>query len=156
MSKDQLTPTLDLREFCRDKDKIDTVVYLHCGLEHQFEWLKLAQIRLQSRGNRNFPGVWVFDSYLGDRSDFEGDSAFLVSFELIGVQFEGVSYGQTRVTAFINPNYDKYDTFGVPTSSDYDPVESNGSIRYQPEDNRELYKKVRGKRVTIITGTKDD
>jgi hypothetical protein len=149
--KTQPTPTLDLREFCRNQDTIGTTIYMHWGLHNRFPWIKLAQFRLQNRENSNFPGVWSIDAYLGRKKDDEGDSAFILSFEVIGVKFDFIRYGYTGVDAYINPNLDDYDTFNVP-KQDYEVRDKHGGTKYIPEDNRELYNLVRGKRISILTG----
>ena len=161
----QPIPTLDLRKFCRDRDKVKTTVRLHWGKsDHDaFDWLILGQVRLHSRSNNHFPGVWVFDSYFEGHTDAEHDSAFIVNFELIGVEFECIRYGQTHAFGFINPNLDpQWDQFSVPPQ-DYDPFHNSSDcqdckddkhkfVSYLPPSNMELYRKIRGKRVEIITG----
>jgi len=150
--KGQPVTTLDLREFCRDRDTVETTINIYWGVQQRFKWIELAQFRLQDRENSNYPGVWTLDAYLGRKTDREGDSSFILSFEVIGVQFDFIRYGYTSVNAFINPNLDScYDTFNVPTQ-DYNPTDEHGDAKYLPEDNRELYNKVRGKRISILTG----
>lgn len=151
VAKGQPVPTLALRKFCRDQDTIGTIIYLHWGAQQRFKWIELAQFRLQDRENLHYPGVWTLDAHLGHKTDREGDSAFILSFELIGVQFDTIQYGYTSVNAFVNPNLDVYDTFNVPTQ-DYNPIDARGDAKYLPEDNRELYNKVRGKCISIVTG----
>ena len=154
-NKDQPTPTLDLRKFCRNQNTLGTTVYLHWGVQNQFPWIKVAQFRLQDRENSNYPGVWNLDAYLGRKTDGEGDSAFILNFEVIGVRFNFIRYGYTSVDAYINPNLDSYDSFNVPTQ-DYDTQDKHGCTKYLPEDNRKLYNLVRGKRISILTGPVGD
>lgn len=162
--KDQPVPTLDLRKYCRDQNKVETTVAMHWGFENQFTWLKLAQCRLTNRSNPNFPGIWVFDAYYEGHTDFEHDSAYIINFEVIGVEFQYIRYGQTRVTCFINPNLDgAYDTFSVPNEGygQHDAEDckecKNGEkhqiVEFLPPDNKELYALVKGKRLTITTGS---
>jgi hypothetical protein len=127
---------------------------MHWGVQDRFSWIKLAQFRLQNRENSNYPGVWNLDAYLGRKTDDEGDSAFILSFEVIGVKLDFVRYGYTAVEAYVNPNLDGYDSFNVPPQN-YDTQDKHGRTKYLPEDNRELYDLVRGKRISIITGPPD-
>lgn len=159
----QPIPTLDLRKHCRDNDKVETTITMHWGFEQQFTWIKLAQLRLTNRKNDNFPGVWCLDAYFDGHTDMEHDSAFIISFEVIGVEFQNIRYGKTEVSCFVNPNLDGYDQFSV-SEQDYVPDhdaddcthckagESHKIVEYLPPDNKELYKLVKGKRLTIRTG----
>lgn len=155
----QPIPTLDLRKLCRDHEKVWTCVRLQWGGSglSSFDWILLGQIRLHNRNNRNFPGVWVLDSYLGEFTDVENDSAFILSMELIGVEFEAVRYGRTFASGYINPSLDTCcSKFHVPPQ-DYNPFDDRSTdeqkyAKYIPEHNTELYRQVRGKRVEIITG----
>lgn len=170
----QPTPTLDLRKYCRSSDVVETNVFLKWDWDrgHEFLWLKLGEVRLNSRAGHN-RHLWRFDSYLGEHTDFEHDSAHILRMELIGVEFESLYYGQTILTGFINPNLDvnnDFDTFNVPSES-YDPFagakdcedckgQDNESQphkvvveeHYIPPNNPDLYEKIKGKRIEIRTG----
>jgi len=170
----QPIPTLDLRKYCRDSDKIETTVSVKWDWDrmHEFVWLKLGQVRLTQRESLDINRhVWTFDSYLGGHTDFEHDSAFVLRMELIGVQFKSLRYGRTVIEGFVNPNLDdQYDDFSVPTEG-YDPFEGSEECEecqgqneerekhlvvqeghYVPPSNPELYELIRGKRIEIQTG----
>ena len=163
----QPVPTLDLREFCRDADTTETLVTLHWTPGREFEWLRLGQIRIVNRtsGSQDYD-LWTFDSYMGEHTDREHDSAFVLSMDLIGVKFQRIMYCQTLVTAWIAPDQHQFSVPGQDTDrfKDAEPcMECKGQseehrphllVDYLPPDNRELYKLVSGKRVTIRTGVR--
>jgi hypothetical protein len=81
-------------------------------------------------------------------------------------------YGWTRITGWIDPNLDGYDSFSVPSEAynpldgaepcdhckgQHDEAEPHLIVKeglYTPPSNNELYKLVRGKRIEIRTGPK--
>ena len=72
----QPVPTLDLRKHCRDQDKVQTDIWMFWDWDsqHQFVWMKLAQIRLTQRESSDNKHLWVLDAYLGGHTDFEHDA----------------------------------------------------------------------------------
>jgi len=156
---------IDLRSLSRDSDKIRTVVRVYFGYDSH-PWMELGAVQLRAPENTHLNPQWVLSAYLKNATDFEHDSAHVLRMELIGVTCTGVRYGRTHFDAWIKS--DAPEDFNVP-SPGYNPLkhadtdwceECEGDGRhaivpegfYVPPTNLELYEKVRGRRVEIITG----
>lgn len=152
---------LDLRRFARNPDRVVTVISVEVSDESgrmDFKpWLTLGESRL--RGTREGHNV---GSYLTEgMTDEEHDSAHLLSFDVIGLQWESLDYGATTFTAWVKPRNSPYDKFNVP-KADYDPVATGKPCdwcakegkphlitKYLPGHNEELYRALAGRRIQI-------
>lgn len=129
-------------------------------LDHRdVTWIRLGQSQLRYHEGMS---AWRLGAYLGNLTDPEHDSAYLLRLPLIGVEFKGVDYGIAQVNAWIHPT-DGYE-FRVP-DADYTPetercVTCKGKNshlmvdgdHYCPPHNKELYDSVRGLQVRIYMG----
>jgi len=167
----------DLREVTRHSDLCLTVVSIQTvswDRNSRVKWLVCGQSRLCPQNDRP-DGRWKLEAYLPSGvTDFEHDSAYAFRLPLIGVQFEGVSYGQTTVLAWIDPNEDPelgMSDFHVPRPG-YNPMKLPGATlckakdhgytchkkphmivpekHYVPPTDKDLYEAVKGKRVEIL------
>lgn len=149
----------DLSKYCRNPDIVTTVlVQLGWNRHRLTEWLTLGEINLCRRQGHDDIPSWVLSAYLGNHTDFEHDSAYVIRLGLVSVVFECVAYGQTHIHALIDPNEG---VFEVP-KEDWNPFEDSTEcticeephkiVEYVPPGNRDLYEKLRGKRISIITG----
>lgn len=170
-----LPPKLDLRKFSRDPDIHRTTIEIQDPEDLRFwPWIKMGQLsRLD--GPHSHTGEQVLRAFLpAGMVDMEGDSGFILSLHLIGVQFEGFYYGTAQLTAWISPNLSSFnDIHHIPTV-DYDPTElgreeplldENGDevegkkqwiVPYLPKTDHKVLKKVLGRRIKIYTGPRID
>ena len=127
-------------------------------------WLDLGAVRLQMPSTSQARGS-ILDAYLGEATDGEHDSAFILSLPLIGVTFTEIHGGIASFQAWVNPNCYGFKTdFHVP-GPDYDPFDGSETCshcpeseahqmvhNYMPPHNKELYEIVRGQPVEIYIG----
>jgi len=155
---------VDLRHITRHTDKVQTKVWIvdRYGSE-RVEWLVLGAPQIRFFENKK---TWWLSAYMNQgATDFEEDSAYALRLPLIGVTFDGVEYGATRLVAWVDPA--GLDEFHVPASSDYDPTKHPDTVMctkckkphpivpedfYVPPRDKALFKKVRGQRVIIHIG----
>lgn len=148
---------LDVRDFTRSSDKIETrvkdkysaEVFIKCGG---------SEIRGFQSDVSSF-----FSSYANrGATDVEHDSAYMIRFDIIDVIPSVINSRFSQYEAFIKP--DSYGSFRVP-SPDYNPFEYTGVIcsntfcdnkhpiiEYLPpqtEYTKNLYKKLYGERILI-------
>ena len=155
---------VDLTKVTRDSDKIRTQILIKtCRYKPATEWLVFGQMELRQDIYPN----WI--AARSDATDFEHDSIYILRLPIIGVRLSGVRYGKTFMEGYVHPHAE--DDFHVPTSSDYDPEKEDGSMLcedcaephiivpegfYVPKFNKELYEKVRGHQIMIVTGTPNE
>lgn len=164
-------PELDFRKLSRNADKIETTVVLWTDYERSV-WIRFGEIVLRERDSHNHRGIWRLGAYLQNATDFEHDSAWLLKFELVGVEFTSIDYGQIRFQGYVKA--DDEDDFRV-GNADYNPLAKAKSCKgtqkeycrlgephephvivlegfYVPPPNPDLFNIVRGRRVEIVTG----
>lgn len=172
MSRDTKVEKVDLRGITRDSDTQRTTVYLGDRYgRNENEWIICGSARLRFHDNKK---QWMLAAYLnGGATDFEHDSAYALQLPLIGVIFNGCEYNHVDLTAWVDPDAvdGSWTDFHVPTSSDYNPMKHEDAMTctehesckeephiivpegfYVPPYDRDLYKKVFGKRVMIRIG----
>lgn len=167
-----LPPETDLRPICRESDRCNTVIEIFPDWDVRGVWLRLGQVNIVRAGEHR-PGEWRLEAYFrAGVTDVEHDSAKAIVLPLIGLQLDAlaVHYHQTNLVAWVNPNDE--DGFRVPGSG-YDPTKLKGAHRckdpdclrddpkghiivppgfYTPPENKELFEKVKGKRIEIRVG----
>jgi hypothetical protein len=157
----------DLRPISRRGYRCLTTVRLFPNWDpaNAVTWLKIGEARLRSARDGRADGRWLLEAYLtAGTTDFEHDSAYAIRLPLIGVQFEGVDYHATRVSAWVDPGND-FEDFHVPRPG-YNPMALPNAEKctdkrceephvivpegfYVPPFDADLYAAVRGKRVEI-------
>lgn len=159
-------PLLDLTSMGRDKNKISTSVLIYTDYERS-EWIRCTEISLLHRDHDN---SWCMQAFLSNATDFEHDSARMLSIDLIAVEMDMIKYGQTSFTAYIKP--DSADKFYVPTAG-YNPLKLKDTTKcshkncrreeshlivpegnYYPPPNYALFDEVRGRKIEVRTGVK--
>ncbi len=169
MSKKLYAPELtDLRAISRDADKCLTIVTLGED-SSSFVWLKFGQL---SRINVHKRST-LLRAYLPEgTTDFEHDSAYLLSLPVIGLAFDDIFYHQVSFSAWVDPN--GFEDFRVPRPG-YNPLEHPNAVKCPakecskephiivpeghyagPPPDVELFRAVAGKRVTIMVGPSHD
>jgi hypothetical protein len=166
--------TTDLRKITRHSNLCLTVVYIQDDSDNstrpRFTWITCGQSCLVTY--RDHPdGRWVLKAYLsGGATDFEHDSAYAFRLPLVGVQFEGVDYQQTRLNAWVDPTLRsefELTSFRVPRPG-YNPMKHPDAVKCKdkrcggkhiivPEGfyagapfDSELYNHVKGRQVNIL------
>jgi len=166
-------PKLDLRYLTREPELCRTAIIVHIDY-HQYEWIVMGQMSRMDvpRGNGN--NSWRIGARMGDgATDFEEDSAYALSMNIISPKINTIVYGSTWIDAFIDPNPYGSSDFKVPLSNDYDPrkhpdayvceapaclAHPNGAHPIVPEgmwmppENPQLFKRMRGLPITIRIG----
>lgn len=159
----------DIRGITRMSDRMLTTVELGHRQEKRIEWLILGQCQV----NYNEPTkTWALEARMTSGvTDFEHDSAYALRLPLIGLTFEAVYYHQTKLNAWVDPEFDRHegDNFRVPLPG-YNPMEhpratkckdshceSKGHVIipegfWLPPFNKALFDAVRGRQVTISIG----
>lgn len=160
-----ITP-LDLSELSRGEN-VKTKIYVQIGWSRnsQQDWLTLGEVHLTKKSREADIPTWSLQAYLGEHTDQEHDSAYLLSMDLIAVTLNMLCYGETVIHAIIDPNDSR---FHVPDENwDYFEGardctlprckdEPHKLVEYLPPHNQDLYEKLKGKKVTIVTGVKRD
>ncbi len=166
MPKSQPTPTIDLRPITRDPHLCRPSFTLHWDWETESTWIMAGQCQL--RTDRK-PDSISLDARMDGATDREHDAAYAFQLPIIGHRFEDVLYHVTTLTAWISPN--ALSNFHVPASTfkpkgydlrnhpeSYNCESCKGDDAhiivpyFVPPVDAELYKLVRGKRVTIRIG----
>ena len=154
--------TVDLTDFCRPSSVVTQVSVL--GYEKQL-WLKLREFELWKSASRHLGKRWLFKAYLQNATDFEHDSAQIISMVLTGVEIDHVSYGTTEINGFIAA---ELESFRVPDPN-YNPLTDKRTVKckdckgedkhvivpegmYVPPPNEALYKELVGCPIEIKTG----
>jgi hypothetical protein len=165
----------DLREITRYSELCLTVVTVHLDWDraNMVKWLVCGQSRLIPQRERS-DGTWRLEAYLTvGVTDFEHDSAYAFKLPLIGVQFDSVSYHQTQLTGWVDPNGgdESFPDFHVPRPG-YNPMKLPGAElcdlgehgytcykkphmivpekHFVPPFDAELYEAIKGKKVEIL------
>jgi len=161
----------DLRDITRNSKKCVTYVTLHWDWDTRIEWLIFGEVQLRYQENLK---QWTLAARLiAGVTDFEHDSAYALQLPLIGLQFENfVEYSRVHADAWIEPN--DPERFRVPLPG-YNPMKHPKTVICDgkkhckwgdskshpiipegfyagPPTDLELYKLVRGKRISIIFG----
>jgi hypothetical protein len=158
---------VDLRSITREADRIRTkVVLLDRFSSERTPWLLFGSCQVRFFENKH---SWWLSAYMTSGvTDFEHDSAYALRLPLIGMTFDGVEYGSTLLRAWVDP--EGTDDFCVPTSSEYDPTKHPDATTcnydrcaedphiivpegfYVPPFDRQLFERVRGRKVEIRIG----
>lgn len=173
--KETPVPELDLRKISRYSDKVSTLVELHWDWNsaNNVRWIRCGAVHFRRSEDRTRPFVDFGARLQVGVTDFEHDSGYAFQFRLAGCEFRFMDSGRSWFDGFI----DASDTdeigaedFRVPQESNYNPMKHPNAYKcteckgvdkghiivpeglYLPPKNIDLYRKVRGKRVTIITG----
>lgn len=153
---------LDFTHLTRNAGKVFMEISLRFGYEPAQLWIRLAEgdIRKYTQQERT---SWEVGAYLLNASDFEHDAAHTFRFRIVGVEFDSLSWGVTRLGGWLHGGYD--DSFQVPPA-DYNPLKNATKCKakgckphpvvgegfYVPRANKELYQQVRGAYVEIRYG----
>lgn len=156
---------VDLTSITRDSNTCRAIVKLKLGRHKSIDWwLKFGQAQLRNEDNL----CWLTAYINNDVTDFEHDSAHALRLPLIGLKFDSVCYHSSKFTAWVDP--DGEDEFRVPLPG-YNPAEHPDAVKctqcktahiivpegyYLPPFNKELYNKVRGKKVYISIGPNNE
>lgn len=158
----------DLRAVSRESDRCQTTVYVHEDNHphaSRQKWIVAGQGKL--RLDMNPPELQVY--LPAGVTDFEHDSGYALRMPLIGIEFEGIQYHTTIVSAYVAPR--SLDDFAVPWPG-YNPMEHPDTIMcgegdtgydeckqnphpmvpegfYTPYNDADLYHEVEGRMVTI-------
>ena len=98
-----LIDKLDLTRFTRSSKTCSTTVWVGDTFKNSRLWIECGEIELAPRNL----GIWSFGARLGRAaSDVEHDSSWAFRFDVIGVEMELVSYGQTHIRAFVGSGSD--------------------------------------------------
>lgn len=156
--------TIDLRRISRNPRKCLTTVGLRIDWTTQLIWLRFGEAEIQYNDQTN---VWTLGAYMGfGATDFEHDSAHILKLPLVGLKLEMVIGHMSILTAFIHGDGEQ---FHVPPNSKYNPMKLPEACIckekrcgkphpivpegfYVPPYNRELHRRVMGKRVEIRMG----
>jgi hypothetical protein len=164
-----VTPA-DFRKLSREADRCITVVTVFDCHEYgdRIRWLRFGQANLQYHEHSK---QCVLKAYLGDATDCEHDSAYILQLPLIGLTFQSPLYHTMEFSAWIDPN--GFEEFRVPRDG-YDPASLPDADRCKmkgcrkghlivppgyyagPKPDRELFEAVRGKRVEVSVGVVRD
>lgn len=141
-------PGVVTRVRIQDPYYLNESVWIQCGL--------VSLLR------RSADDAWSFAAHLtAAATDCDGGSALAFSFDLVGVNFAMLHEGSARFTAWIRG--DDVDAFRVPVPG-YSPLVDDSTVNcqscershrvvyYKPPANRDLFEKVRGRRVFISMG----
>jgi hypothetical protein len=132
--------------------------------------LLLGEVMLMPRDGHHHKGIWSLGAYLLNATDFEHDAAWLLKMELVGVELDSMTYGQTCIQGWIRADHSE--AFRVP-SAGYNPVKHKDATPcrekdcrrgekhiivpegfYVPPENPELFNIVRGRRIEITMTSK--
>lgn len=160
----------DLRGITRNSKFCKTVIWVITDPwdRSRVEWILCGESRLcPQKDSSRSDGRWRLEAYLtAGVTDFEHDSAYAFKLPLIGVQFDGVSYGRITVQAWIDPNEDPEDV-GIPLPG-YNPMNLPEAFTCKekscgkphriipegyyggPPADPKLYEALRGKKVEIL------
>lgn len=128
-------------------------------------WIVANTVEIQL-SDRN-PGEAIISSRLiSGATDFEHDSGYAFSFDVIGLNFVSCYHGTPEFKAYIKPGLDLYmEKFQIPPAS-YNPVpdadmckeceEPHPIVPYLPDHNMELYQLLNGRRIGIRMGLSPD
>lgn len=161
----------DLTKLSRRPSRCSTTVEFVEG-NNRRPWLVFGEGHLRQRNDRH-DGRWWVHAYLGNATDFEHDTASLLRLPLIGVNIDGVSYHETKLTAWVDPGEDPtgdFSDFHVPRPG-YNPLKHKDTVKcttckgrdqhvivpegfYVPPFDADLYQAVKGRRVQITFGVK--
>jgi hypothetical protein len=167
---------VDLRSITRHSDKVETHVSVAespwDGTRHT--WIVCGESMLRKRASRGLGTVpeYTLGAYLtAGVTDFEHDSAHAFCLPLLGLHFDGIAMGRVWLGAVIDPR--NGDDFRVPAPG-YNPMEHEDAYEckdercsaqphiivpegcYQPPINQKLFRKLAGRQVQILFGTKYD
>lgn len=156
--------TIDLRRISRNPRKCLTTVELQLDWDTKIPWLRFGEASLDYSDRTN---IWTLGARIGfGATDFEHDSAHLLSLPLIGLKLEMVIGHMSFMSAYIHGDAEH---FLVPPDSNYNPMKLPGASvckekrcgkphpvvpqgYYVPPANPELHRRVMGKRVEIRMG----
>lgn len=155
---------VDLSSITRDSDKVYTKVLLARSRDDWEirKWLRFGQAQLRMEEH----SCWISAYLASGVTDFEHDSAYALKLPLIGVKYKYTMWHDSHFEAWIDPNSE--DDFRIP------PVGYNPMARedihicencekphiivpegcYLPPVNKNLFEKVKGRRVEIVIGYK--
>jgi hypothetical protein len=155
---------LDFTKITRNTDRFRTSISVNHLYGRSAEWITCGSISLISLDYSNNLNLWSVRCCLDKATDFEHDAASILSFDVVGLDFEFMNNGMSCFNGWIQS--DDSESFRIPPP-DYDPLK--GSVKckeckgdyshvivqegfYIPRANQELWEKFRGMKVRIITG----
>jgi hypothetical protein len=133
------------------------------------EWIRCGEIDLFERDSHHHKGVWQLKAFLDKVTDFEHDSASAFRFELVGVEFNHITYGGTTLSGWIKAG--DPEAFRVSPDPNYNPLLLKGTTKcrqckgkdshlivpegyYIPPIDEDFYNLCSGRKVEIRTGVK--
>ena len=162
-------PTLDLRPFTRDSNKIYTRIFLK-GFGYnckQFLWIKAGSIEMRKTPEQGDKEQYVLQSHrLEGYTDFEHDSAKALTIPMIGLKMVTGWGGSLRFTGWIDFNPTRAEELRVFNPSALDEEASvckdrrcgkpHPIVKYIPNPDPVLFNKIRGMEVEIFFGPTED
>lgn len=109
---------LDFRPITRKPEVSRCIVEVDFGYPYgRVRWLTAGQVDLSAPNER---GISTLKAYLpAGVTDFEHDSSYAFSFDLVGLQFDHTWYGMSNFKGFLHADLE---SFRVP-DGDYNPME---------------------------------
>lgn len=154
---------VDLREISREGPTVTEVQLVGNYRLRDETWLTTRRVEIRKE---KAPGeVTLVSRMKKGVTDQEHDSAYALLLPLVGFRFEDCVYGVVEFAAYVKTPQDTYDrdALRVPEPGD-DPLvdaqmcesdhcsDPHPIIRYLPESNYALYRKVAGRRVRVEIG----
>lgn len=162
----------DFTEYSRNERNIQTTIRIYDDTNHHWiDWIRCGEVVVQPSERERTNGT-VKARFGNDITDPEHDSALIFAFDIAGLRLSsiGIDNGYTWLEAVIARSNPCWGTFKVPPEG-YDPLagakvcketseyccRKKGHMwieRFVPEHNQELYTKLVGCKIEIITGPK--
>ena len=157
---------LDLRSITRNSDIFQTDVTVKGRDFQSYDWITAGTSSIYFNKGKERATLKI---PLDNVHDYEFDSAYAVSIDLLGLSLEFVSNGWSFYSAVIdptsgsfNPNEERHTSFNVPVSieeltesiQDCDTCENDCRVSelYVPKYNHDLFVKLAGLRLQITMG----
>lgn len=162
----------DFTEYSRNERNIQTTIRIYDDINLCYvDWIRCGEVVVQPN-DRERTDATIKARFGNDITDQEHDSALIFSFDVVGLRLSGIGVdnGHTWLEAVIARCSPRWGTFKI-SKEGYDPL-ANAKIctesreyccrkkghkyieRFVPEHNQELYSKLVGCKIEIITGPK--
>lgn len=159
---------LDLRKFTRNSEQIVSTISVvdETGVQHP--WIMCGEVEIKPPHSRT--GTITLAAYMDNATDREHDSAYAFMFELFRLDFKYISSGLSWFEGIISVPTNRFDMdkFRVPApgvdlfegskecNSKYCDGRKHRIVDYLPKPNHELWKRLGGHSITLVTGAADN
>lgn len=161
-------PPLDFRKITPESKKLLTTILLVAdGKRHK--WITAGACSLSQRGRDETSRWWSLEAKIPGAYDFEHSSAYAFTIPLVGLEIGSLAlnYGRSSFVGWVRSDYISPEYFRVPNEK-YDPRKLKLATKckergcephvfvpeghYLPPRNDELFNRIRGFGVEIVTG----